>query len=109
MPEVVRGRRMCRLPQGDLASLALESSRHPPSIRLPNGFFFVLRRVKQLPVCLSGLDASLALAFVAVGFCCQQNPRPVIRVTESLICLTSPHLLFSRGLFRLVTCALQYC
>jgi hypothetical protein len=39
MPEVVRGRRMCRLPQGDLASLALESSRHPPSIRLPNGFF----------------------------------------------------------------------
>ena len=26
-----------------------------------------------------GLDASLALAFVAVGFCCQQNPRPVIR------------------------------
>lgn len=61
MAEVVRGCRMCRLPQGDLASLALESSRHPPSIRLPNGFFFVLRRVKQLPVCLSGLDASLAL------------------------------------------------
>ena len=53
MPEVVRVRRMCRL-------LALGDGVLAPSIHLPNGVA-VLRRVKQLPVRLSRLHASLGL------------------------------------------------